>query len=146
MLCSLVPFAVSLLFRQTICAYSESRLLGTCMDGEWEYHVASSPSFLKDRALIMGVLVEQFAGPADKGIPSPSVQHTCFKMGSAVLAAVTDVAEVTFYMPNVHNLPFDLAKYGLVNADHTGLPHIFYPVDEPHGIIQATIKRPVSKL
>ncbi|CAM9583158.1 unnamed protein product [Ectocarpus fasciculatus] len=124
----------------------DSRLLGTCMDGEWEYDVLRSPNFSGDRARIIDILVEQFAGPADKGVHSPSVQVTCFQMGSAVLAAVPSVSECTFYMPNVHNLPFDLAKYGLVNADQTGLPHIFYPVDEPHGIIQATIKRPSSKL
>lgn len=116
------------------------------MDGEWEYNVASSPSFLRDRAQIMDILVDTFAGPADKGVPSSSVQRTCFQMGSAVLGAVASVLEVTLRMPNVHNLPFDLGKYGLINADHTGLPHIFYPVDEPHGIIQATIKRPVPKL
>lgn len=116
------------------------------MDGEWAYNEAGSASFLKDRSDVIDILVKQFAGPADVGVPSSSVQHTCFQMGSAVLAAVASVSEVTLYMPNVHNLPFDLAKYGLVNADHTGLPHIFYPVDEPHGIIQATVMRPVSKL
>ena len=123
-----------------------SRLLGTCMDGEWEYDSLLSPDFSKDRAKVVGILVEKFAGPADKGVHSPSVQVTCFKMGTAVLASVPSVTECTLYMPNVHNLPFDLAKYGLVNTDHTGLPHIFYPVDEPHGIIQATVKRPSSKL
>lgn len=116
------------------------------MDGEWEYDSSASRSFVEDRSRIMKIFVEQFAGPADTGIPSPSVQHTCYQMGSAVLAGVARVSEITLCMPNVHNLPFDLSKYGLVNADHTGLPHIFYPVDEPHGIIQATMKRPVSRL
>ncbi|CAM9947447.1 unnamed protein product [Hapterophycus canaliculatus] len=125
---------------------AEDRLLGTCMDGEWEYDVLRSPNFSSDRAKVVDILVEQFAGPTDTGVHSPSVQVTCFKMGTAVLAAIASVMECTFYMPNVHNLPFDLSKYGLVNADHTGLPHIFYPVDEPHGIIQATMKRPSSKL
>lgn len=115
------------------------------MDAEWAY-MTCSPSFLQDRAHIMDILVEKFAGRADKGVPSPSVQRTCFQMGSEILSAVDGVSEVTLCMPNVHNLPFDLSKYGLVNADQTGLPHIFYPVDEPHGIIQATIKRPISKL
>lgn len=116
------------------------------MDGDWEYDLKASRSFVEDRSRIVKILVEQFAGPADIGVASPSVQHTCYQMGSAVLAGVAGVSEVTFYMPNVHNLPFDLSKYGLANADHTGLPNIFYPVDEPHGIIQATMKRPVSRL
>lgn len=115
------------------------------MDGEWAYDSTGS-SFVKERTQIMDVLVKQFVGPADTGIPSKSVQQTSFQMGSAVLAAVPRISEVTLYMPNVHNLPFDLGKYGMINSDHTGLPDIFYPIDEPHGIIQATIKRPVSKL
>lgn len=123
-----------------------NRLLGTCMDGEWEYKNSNAGSFLRDRTKVMDILMGVFAGPADSGVPSPSVQSTCYKMGSAVLAAVPSVTEVTLYMPNVHNLPFDLSKYGLMNADLMGLPHIFYPVDEPHGIIQATMKRPVAKL
>lgn len=116
------------------------------MDGQWEYDMVGFVSFLKDRTQVMDIIVDKFAGPADKGVPSPSVQQTCYQMGSAVLTGVASVVEVTFYMPNIHNLPFDLSKYGLVNADQTGLPHIFYPVDEPHGIIQATMKRPVPKL
>lgn len=125
---------------------STTRLMGTCMDGEWAYSLAKSSSFLNDRSHIMKTLVEQFAGPSDEGVPSPSVQHTCFRMGSAVLAGMPTIAEVTLYMPNVHNLPFDLKKFGIDNADHTGQPDIFHPVDEPHGIIQATIKRPISRL
>jgi len=39
-------------------------------------------------------------------------------------------------MPNIHNLAFPLDKYGLKNADHTGNPTIFYPIDEPHGMIK----------
>ena len=39
-------------------------------------------------------------------------------------------------MPNIHNLPFPLERYGMKNADHTGNPTIFYPIDEPHGMIK----------
>lgn len=122
------------------------RLLGTCMDGEWSYDPTRPTSYTRDRSKVLETLVNVFVGPADTGVPSPSVQQTCYQMGSAALAAVPSITEITLYMPNVHNLPFELSKYGLVNADHTGLPHIFFPVDEPHGIIQATMKRPVSKL
>jgi hypothetical protein len=42
-------------------------------------------------------------------------------------------------MPNIHNLAFPLEKYGMKNADHTGNPTIFYPIDEPHGMIKVGI-------
>lgn len=39
-------------------------------------------------------------------------------------------------MPNIHNIPFPLENYGLKNKDATGSPTIFYPIDEPHGMIK----------
>jgi rRNA processing protein Gar1 len=39
-------------------------------------------------------------------------------------------------MPNIHNIAFPLEKYGITNKDHTGNPDIFYPIDEPHGMIK----------
>ncbi|CAM9816026.1 unnamed protein product [Choristocarpus tenellus] len=131
--------------RNTSLPEASDRLFGTCMDAEWTYDVNAVTSF-QLRGLILDTLIKTFAGPADTGVPSPSLQLTCYEMGSAVLAVAAPVKSITLMMPNVHNLPFDLSKYGLSNTDHTGLPDIFYPTDEPHGIIQATIQRPESKL
>jgi len=39
-------------------------------------------------------------------------------------------------MPNIHNIPFPLENYGIKSADATGVPDIFYPIDEPHGMIK----------
>jgi urate oxidase len=39
-------------------------------------------------------------------------------------------------MPNLHHLPADLSHFGLDNPNH-----IFIPIDEPHGTIEATIER-----
>ena len=47
-------------------------------------------------------------------------------------------------MPNIHNIPFPLENYGLKNKDHTGGPHIFFPIDEPHGMIKAELTRTPS--
>lgn len=44
--------------------------------------------------------------------------------------------------PNIHNIPFDLSKFRMENKDHTGKPDIFYPIDEPHGMISAIVERP----
>ena len=70
-------------------------------------------------------------------------------MGEAALKAdrleLTD--NLTLQMPNIHNIAFPLDKYGLKNEDHTGNPHIFYPIDEPHGMIKAEVHRGIkSKL
>jgi urate oxidase len=39
-------------------------------------------------------------------------------------------------MPNVHCLLADLTRFGLDNPNH-----IFVPIDEPHGTIEARIVR-----
>ncbi|CAM9891827.1 unnamed protein product [Phaeothamnion confervicola] len=90
----------------------------------------------------MDRLIKVFAGPADVGVHSVSVQADLYNMGAAVLAACPLVSSIKLYMPNIHNIPFDLARLGLVNADHTGQPDILYPTDEPHGIIEAVVQRP----
>lgn len=42
-------------------------------------------------------------------------------------------------MPNIHNIAFPLDKYGLTNKDYTGSPTIFFPIDEPHGMIKVSL-------
>lgn len=86
-------------------------------------------------------MITTFAGPADVGVYSPSVQETLYKMAVGALESVSSIGEITLLMPNLHNMVFNLATYGFENADETGKPNIFYPIDEPHGMIKATVKR-----
>jgi urate oxidase len=65
-----------------------------------------------------------------------SVQHTLFDMGKAALAAAPEIARITLTMPNLHHLLADLSPFGRDNPNH-----IFVPIDEPHGYIEATIER-----
>jgi len=39
-------------------------------------------------------------------------------------------------MPNLHHLLADLSPFGQDNPNH-----IFVPIDEPHGSIEATVER-----
>jgi urate oxidase len=57
-------------------------------------------------------------------------------MGKAVLEAVTEIEDIEIAMPNKHCLLVDLSRFGQDNANE-----IFVPVDEPHGNIQARIRR-----
>jgi urate oxidase len=67
---------------------------------------------------------------------SLSVQHTLFAMGEAALAHTDIIDEVYMLMPNKHNLLVDLGRFGCDNPNH-----IFVPTDEPHGTIEATVRR-----
>jgi urate oxidase len=121
------------------------RLVGSVVTATWNYtSEALKCDFKQQAADIKRVLIETFAGPADVGVDSPAVQYTLYKMGEAVLDKVPSVKDITITMPNVHNLPVDLTRFGLKNKHPHG--EVFLPTDEPHGIIRATMVRATSKL
>ncbi len=83
------------------------------------------------RARVLAALGKEFAAHH-----SMSVQHTLFDMGKAALAAAPEIARITLTMPNLHHLLADLSPFGQDNPNH-----IFVPIDEPHGYIEATVER-----
>jgi urate oxidase len=106
------------------------RVFGTRATVTWEY-AAGAPVYAEVRARILAALLKEFAGH-----DSMSVQHTLFDMGKAALAAAPEIARIHLSMPNLHHLLADLSQFGLDNPNH-----IFVPIDEPHGTIEATIER-----
>jgi len=106
------------------------RIFGTCATVTWEY-VAAAETFAAARARILATLQKEFAAHH-----SMSVQHTLFDMGKAALAAAPEIARITLTMPNLHHLLADLSPFALDNPNH-----IFVPIDEPHGYIEATVER-----
>ena len=67
---------------------------------------------------------------------SPSVQHTAYAMGEAVLQAAAEIVDIRLSLPNKHYLLVDLAPVGLDNPNE-----IFTPTDEPHGLIEVSVRR-----
>jgi urate oxidase len=106
------------------------RIFGTRATVTWEY-TAGSPDHAQVRARVIHALLREFAAHE-----SMSVQHTLFDMGKAALAAAPEIARITLTMPNLHHLLADLSPFGQDNPNH-----IFVPIDEPHGYIEATIER-----
>jgi urate oxidase len=109
---------------------TSDRLFGTALRANWKYG-AAVPAFVPLRAKIRGVLLAVFAAHESK-----SVQHTLYAMGEAVLESVAEVEEIELTMPNMHCLLVDLSRFGLDNPNE-----IFVPTDEPHGYIEARIRR-----
>ncbi|MDR3799003.1 MAG: urate oxidase [Terracidiphilus sp.] len=106
------------------------RIFGTRATVTWEYR-AATPDYTQVRARTLAALLKEFAGH-----DSMSVQHTLFDMGKAALAAAPEIARIRLSMPNLHHLLAELSPFGLDNPNH-----IFVPIDEPHGTIEATIER-----
>jgi len=116
--------------RLTTLKPATDRIFGTRATVTWEYGSAS-PNYTDVRSRIVAALLKEFAAH-----DSMSVQHTLFDMGKAALAAAPEVASITLTMPNLHHLLADLSPFGQDNPNH-----IFVPIDEPHGYIEATIER-----
>jgi urate oxidase len=106
------------------------RLFGTALTASWKY-TAPDLSFVPLRVKIREILLGVFAAHDSK-----SVQHTLHAMGEAVLAGVVEVEEIELIMPNIHCLLVDLSRFGQDNPNE-----IFVPIDEPHGYIEARIRR-----
>ena len=106
------------------------RIFGTRARVTWEYS-SPTPKYTEIRSRIVATLLREFAAHH-----SMSVQHTLFDMGKAALAAAPEIARITLTMPNLHHLLADLSPFGQDNPNH-----IFVPIDEPHGSIEATIER-----
>jgi urate oxidase len=109
---------------------ASDRIFGTRATAKWEY-ANGSPSYAEVRARVIAAMLKEFAAHN-----SMSVQHTLFDIGKAALAAAPEIARITLTMPNLHHLLADLSPFGQDNPNH-----IFVPIDEPHGYIEATIER-----
>ncbi len=110
------------------------RLFATALKAEWPYTdkaIAEGIDFNKVRTHLREALVSTFAKH-----DSLSVQQTLYAMAEAALVHTDIIDEITMLMPNKHNLLVDLARFGQTNPNH-----IFVPTDEPHGTIEATVRR-----
>ena len=106
------------------------RILSTAVRARWLYQ-SSDVAYGECWQGVRETLVATFADH-----PSKSVQHTLYAMGEDVLNQFPAIAEIHISMPNRHCLLVDLSPFQMENRND-----IFVPVDEPHGLIEATLKR-----
>ncbi len=123
-------FAGYVVDKLTTLKPATDRILGTQATITWDY-AATAPDYAQARARIVAALLKTFAAHN-----SMSVQHTLFDMGKAALEAAPEIARIHLSMPNLHHLLADLKPFGQDNPNH-----IFVPIDEPHGTIEATVER-----
>lgn len=109
---------------------AKDRLLGTALQANWKY-TRPDVDFSSLRVRIREILLATFAVHESK-----SVQHTLYAMGKAVLEEIPQLEDIELTMPNKHCLLVDLSRFGQDNPNE-----IFVPVDEPHGNIQARLRR-----
>jgi urate oxidase len=116
--------------RFTTLPETSDRIMATQLSARWRYGMPD----LDHDALFDAVrrtLLDTFARHE-----SESVQHSVWILGRAILEAHAEVEEVRLSLPNVHHWLVDLSPFGLANEGE-----IFVATREPHGLIEATVKR-----
>ena len=106
------------------------RIAATSMDATWTWSAVPAACETAN-ARILATLLAVFGTTYSRG-----VQDSMYRMGEAALAAVQDISEITFVMPNKHYIPVDLTAFSL---DNPGT--VFLPTDHPYGRIEATVSR-----
>jgi urate oxidase len=110
---------------------ADDRILATSLSAEWAYADHQGLDFAALAAGVHARLLESFADHY-----SPSVQHTLYRMGRAVLERFPAVRRVRLAMPNKHHLLFNLAPFG-----HENRNDIFHVTAEPYGLIEGVVER-----
>lgn len=108
----------------------QNRILATAIRANWLYGKAEAecgPVWHGVRQMILETFAEH---------DSQSLQHTLYAMGEAVLNHFANIREIHFSLPNKHFNLVDLSPFGMDNP-----AEVFLPTDEPHGLIEATVRK-----
>jgi urate oxidase len=109
---------------------TKDRLFGTAVTAKWRY-TSTNLDFDAVRTSLRETMLRTFANHDSK-----SVQQTLYAMAQSALEEVADIDEIEITMPNKHCLLVDLSRFGQDNPNE-----IFVPTDEPHGYIEARVRR-----
>ena len=116
--------------RYTTLKEDRNRILATAIRADWLYESAEI-DFNATWESVRRTLLETFAAH-----DSLSLQHTLYDMGKSVLERFNAIREIRLSLPNKHYNLVDLAPFGMTNPGD-----VFLPTDEPHGLIEATLRR-----
>jgi urate oxidase len=114
----------------TTLADTDDRIMATLVSARWRYGPGRhdwDTTWERAMAIFRDVFAEHH---------SPSVQASIWLLGSAMLDGVPEIDEIRFELPNLHHWTFDLGQFGITNDFE-----VFVATDEPHGLIEATIRR-----
>ncbi len=109
---------------------TRDRVFGTAVEANWTY-TGADVDFAAARTAARETMLRVFANHV-----SESVQQTLYAMAEQTLETITEIQEVWMAMPNKHCLLIDLSRFGQNNPNQ-----IFVPTDEPHGYIEARVRR-----
>jgi len=118
--------------RFTTLKETDDRIMATKVTASWRYDGdAANIDFDASWDAVQTTFLEVFADHH-----SVSVQASIWIVGKAILERHTEVAEVSMSLPNLHHWTVDLSPFGIDNDRE-----VYVSTTEPHGLIEATIRR-----
>jgi urate oxidase len=109
---------------------ADDRVLATSLTATWRF-AADDHDWNESYDHIRRRLLATFATTYSRAL-----QETLYAMGTAVLEARPEVAEISFSAPNRHHHLVDLSPFGIDNDGE-----VFIAADRPYGLIEATVTR-----
>jgi urate oxidase len=116
--------------RYTTLPETTDRILATAVDARWR-HLDAGSDWGKSFTGALDALTKGFVDTY-----SYSLQQTLFAMGSSVLSARPEIAEIRLALPNRHHYLVDLSPFELTNDNE-----VFIAGDRPYGLIEGTVSR-----
>jgi urate oxidase len=117
--------------RFTTLAATDDRIMATRVTASWLYAPGAELDFDASFAAVRSTFLEAFADH-----DSESVQHSIWVIAKAILERHSEVDDVSMSLPNLHHWTVDLSPYGIENDRE-----VYVSTTEPHGLIEATIRR-----
>lgn len=119
---------------------TDDRIFSTVVTANWWYNTAEGFCFDRAWETVKNIVLEVFAGPADKGIFSASVQNTLYLIARSSLAAIPQLEKMELEFPNKHYFDVDFSRFPQI--EFTGCEtQVYTPVDKPSGNIHAVVQR-----
>ena len=118
--------------RFTTLKETDDRIMATKVTASWRYAGdVANIDFDASWDAVQATFLEVFADHH-----SVSVQASIWIVGKALLQRHPEVAEVSMSLPNLHHWTVDLSPFGIDNDRE-----VYVSTTEPHGLIEATIRR-----
>jgi urate oxidase len=109
---------------------THDRVMATSLTAHWRF-MGTDVDWDAAYAQVTATVIREFAM-----LQSLALQQTLWKIGTAILESVPEIAEVKMSAPNKHHVAVDLSPFGLENPGE-----VFIAADRPYGLIQATVMR-----
>jgi urate oxidase len=110
---------------------TDDRIMATKVTADWLLEPGRpldfDASFEAVRSTFLGVFADH---------DSVSVQASIWIVGKAILERHPEVVEISMSLPNLHHFVVDLSAFGIENDRE-----VFLATTEPHGLIEATVRR-----